>query len=759
MDEAPDVKGNTMKIKTAFALTALVVWACLPGAATGAQKKLSLAQLSPAFTADLRGAKAHFGIKLPIPERWRVTSGTLEVSVVSSVALLEDRSLLSVRLNGHPLSQIKLGSGAGGARRFRVELPPDMLATGYNDLEFVAMHRSTEACQDRGDPELWSTLELDRSALTLEYELRPIPASLGSIPAMVFDPKIPGQARVHLALEDFSPRTLKQAGLAASAAARLYDYRPVSFSVGTGLKKGVDTIAIGSPSFLEEELLRSRVQIEGNLGIMPLPEVRASSDGEAEGPDIVFDEKHALITVQGRDHQERTRAARFLSVLNRPWPGDSFLNIEEVGLPEITRASGRQRLRPGMVTTLEHLGLATTTFKGQDPEPGEASFRLPSQVAVHESKFFTLSLDLVFGARMRQDSVLNVTVNDKFAAAIPLDAPQGARFEDYELQVPVSLLQSGVNTLSFEPVLTPLISGECTLVQDDNLRLTLEGDSTFELPEMGNWVLMPELSLLFQDGFPLTQSPDWKETAVYLPRLDPGTISACLDLIGLICQKTGIGPDELTFVTDLSQVGDRHLLAMGPARSLPAELLQASSLDASLHYPFPAGVPEVTFQELSWWRNTLLKLLGRQAGRTQEPIQDRAPSSQVAARHGLCPQSLLLSEFRSPLETKRTVVMVTARSEADLDSGVKHLLDPGIAAKVQQDLAVLDFRGSKPQVASHQVQEPYSYGKQSPVPVFQDLILESFWTFVLICFLTILAMALILTLLLRSRRKKRLSHG
>jgi len=759
MDKAMDVKGNTMKAKTVLVLTALVLLAGLPGAATGAQKKLSLAQLGPAFTADLRGAKAHFGIKLPIPERWRVTSGTLEVSVVSSVALLEGRSLLSVRLNGHPLSQVKLGSGAGGARVFSVELPPDMLATGYNDLEFIAMHRSTEACQDRGDPELWSTLELDRSALTLEYEPRPIPASLGSIPTMVFDPKIPGQARVHLVLEDFSPQTLKQAGLVASAAATLYDYRPVSFSVGKGLKKGVDTIAIGSPSFLENDLLQSQVQVQGNLGIMPLPEVRTTLDNGAEKPEVVFDQKHVLITVQGQDHQERTRAARSLSVLNRPWPGEPFMPVEEVSLPEITWTSGRQRLRPGASTTLEHLGMSTTTFKGQDPEPAGVSFRLPSQVAVHESKFSTLSLDLVFGARMRQDSVLNVVVNDRFAAAIPLDARQGARFEDYELQVPVSLLQPGVNSLSFEPVLTPLITGECTLVQEGNLRLTLEGDSTFELPEMGKWVLMPRLSLVFQDGFPLTQSPDWKETAVYLPRLSPGAISAGLDLIGLICQKTGIGPYGLTFVTDLEQAGNRHVLAMGPARSLPAELLQVSPLDSSLHYPFPSGVPEVSFQELPWWRTKLLNLLGRQAGRIQDPTQDPAPSSQVSARHSLSPQSLLLSEFRSPLAEKRTVVMVTALTDTDLREGVRHLLEPGIAAKVQQDLAVVDFRGPKPQVATHQVQEPYSYGKQSPVPVFQDLILESFWTFVLICFLTILALALILTLLLRSRRKKRLTHG
>ena len=752
----PDI-GSASKGIILWTLVAVVlVWPF--SEARAARMTVPLSQLSPASTADLRGAKASFGLKIPVPERWSISSSTLEASVVSSVALLPERSLMTVRLNGHPLKQVRLGT-ASGRHRFSVELPPALLEPGYNDLEFVAMQRSTQACQDRGDPELWSTLELNRSAVSLNYELRPVPAALSSLPTMVFDPKIMGQGRVHIVLEDFSPQSLKEASLAAAGAALRYDYRPVHFSVSTNLVKGVDTIAIGSQEFLQGTLLQSLVPIEGSLSVMHLPKVRTAVDNGTERREVVFDQTHVLIAIQGQGHEDRIRAARALSVMNRPWPGGSSLDVDGVSLPAISWSSGRKTVKPGMVTTARELGLKTTTFQGMEPEPAEMSFRLPSQVAVHESRFFTLSLDLVYGAQMRQDSALNVVVNEEFAAAIPLADQQGARYEDYKLQLPVALLKPGRNSISFEPVLTPLITGECTLIQEGNLRMTLEGDSTLELPEMSRWVVMPDLGLLFQDGFPLTASPDWTETAVVLPEATPESVSAALDLIGLISQKNGISPDGITFAPDLQQAGDRHVLALGRKGRLPGELLQAAQLETTLSYPFPLQAAEASWKETSWWRNGLLKLFGRQPVREPDVMQDPPESSQVQAKPSLSPESVLVSEFASPTEDDRTVVLITGQSVADVQRGVRALLDPGVSSKVNHDTALIDFHQDRARVFTHQTQDAYSYGRQSPVPLFQDLILDSLWMFVLVSVLVIVILALILTLLLRRRRSRRLSHG
>ncbi len=749
-----------MKKCAMFCLPLLALMGLLsfnPTLVSAARVSLPLSRLTPAATADLRGAKAHFGIKVPIPNRWGVTSSTLELKVVSSVALLQERSLMSVRLNGHPLGQVRLGSDPG-AQRLSLEVPAALLEPGYNDLELIAMHRSTEACQDRGDPELWSTVELDQSFLTLAYQLKPIPESLRSIPGMVFDPKNMNEGRVHLILEDFSPQTLKEACLAACAAALRYDYRPVHLSVGTDLRKGVDTIAIGSQDFLQDKLLDSQVRVQGNLGLMHLPEVRTLEDNGPVRKEVAFDETHVLISVQGQDHQERLQAARALCVLDRPWPGDAFLNVSEVGIPDIRWFSGQNRLKPDMETSFEHLGLKTTTFQGMQPEPGELRFKLPSQAALHESRFFTLGMDLAYGGQMRADSVLNVVVNDRFAAAIPLRDQQGARYEDYKLQLPVSLLKAGQNTVSFEPVLTPLITGECTLIQEGNLRLTLEGDSTLELPELSRWAVLPELRLLFQDGFPLTASPDWKETAVFLPKPTPGSVSAVLELIGLISQKNGIAPFGISFVTDLDQAQEKHVLALGRIADLPDQLVQTARLDETLSFPFPSRPATITWKEFSWWRAGLQELFGSRPAREREPVQKAPPSSHVAAKHSLPRNALLVSEFASPLAEKRTVVMIAARTDADLMEGVSMLVDPGVSSKVEHDLALVDFDHAEPRVYAHQVQDAYSYGQQSPVPLFQDLLLGSLWTFIGVCVLVLAVLALILTALLRGRRKKRLSH-
>jgi hypothetical protein len=275
---------------------------------------------------------------------------------------------------------------------------------------------------------------------------------------------------------------------------------------------------------------------------------------------------------------------------------------------------------------------------------------------------------------------------------------------------------------------------------------------------MSRWVVLPELKHLFQDGFPLTASPDWKEAAVVLPEATPATVSAALDLIGLISQKIGVGPYGIRFVSDLQQAGNKHLLVLAPEKHLPAPLVQAARLDTVLTYPFPAQVAEKTWKQPSWWRKNLLKLFGRQSGREPELMNDLPPSSQVIAENALSGDSLFLSEFRSPIVDNRTAVLMAGKTGADVQKGVRELLDPGVSAKVQHDTALVGFHTDRPQVFTHQMQEPYSYGRQSPVPLFQDLILQSFWTFVLLCGAALVILALIVYFLLRGRKKKRLSH-
>jgi len=118
---------------------------------------------------------------------------------------------------------------------------------------------------------------------------------------------------------------------------------------------------------------------------------------------------------------------------------------------------------------------------------------------------------MAYDAAMRTDSVLNVRLNGKFISGLRLDNPKGDYFRGYRVDIPLSSFKAGMNQLSFEAELTPLHTDKCTLIQTENLRLTIFEDSTVVLPEVPYWIKMPQLDLFFQDAFPLGRWPDLRK--------------------------------------------------------------------------------------------------------------------------------------------------------------------------------------------------------------------------------------------------------
>jgi len=714
--------------------------------------EVPLTELVPFPTADLRGADSRLTVSVPIPKRWQVREARLHFAFVNSAALIDSRSLLVVRLNRRVLAQVPLQAQAPEGE-VDLKIPARLFTPGYNNLEFSVAQNYTEECSDPQDPVLWTTLEMDRSHLEIVYSWKPVPMSLASVADWLFDPKLFDQNEVHLVVPDLTEPTLARAALTGAAVAMRFEYRTVFLTLSGRLRSGVDNIVIGGDGFVSGLLGKYEMEPPaGQLGILPLPGER-QEEGGGGVPErrVVTDPGHALIVISGQNEEELENALRAFSVLSYPLPDAPSAVVKGVVVPEVTRYTGRALLAPGKTYRFENLGFTSTTYQGTDSGSAHLSFRLPSDILLQENALAVCSLHLAYGAEMRKDSVLNLYLNDKFTAAVPLDQQAGVRFRDYKIMIPMHLFRPGENSLRFDPVLTPLITGQCERIQTRNLAVTLYDDSSLEIPGMVHWTEMPRLELFFQDGFPFAAWPDWRETTVLLTRKDEQSAGAAVNLVSMICQKNGVSPARIRFAHDLPGGNPGNLLVVGPLENIPDPLLDASPIGRSLPYPFP-GETDFLKRAGSWWDRFVGGIFPGE-GKLEEP--PRPLNAQVVTQAVLGEGKLLLMEYLSPFGDDRSVLVMAAGAPSGLDRGVRTLWSSYVRGYCRDNLVLVEPEGSGAGVVSERAGTAYFLGKAGTLNHLNGLVNVHPLVFAGGLVLCLFLIAWILLLLIRRRKAKR----
>jgi hypothetical protein len=726
-----------------------------PGVADETEKiTIPLTKLSAVGTMDLKGSQSTYVLKVPIPDRWRIKGAVLHLSYVNSSALLPQRSKLVVRLDGHVLAQVTL-QALSPRGEVDVALPTELLRPGYNDLEFFVSQSNAERCTDPVAPELWTTLELDKSHLALDYHWEKVPMALATVSDFLFDPKLVGLNVVHIALEDFSEDNLYLAALAASGVAIRFEYRPVHFTLSSELTEGVDNLVIGSREFVTKLFQDLSPSVTtALLGVSPLPtEVEEYEGGELIRK-TVPDPTHAMICISGSNHEEVLRATQAFSLLSYPLPDARYAKVDGVSVPEVSRYSGKVLLTPGERYIFRDLGFSTATFQGLRPAHKDLAFRIPSDVLIKPNEYAVLSMHLAYGSEMRRDSVVNIILNGKFATAIPLDDEKGGRFQGYRVSLPSYLLKRGYNTVTFAPVLTPLETGECIFLQTENLRMTLYDDSWIEVPAMNHWIGMPEIAAFFQDGFPFAKWPDWRETTVVLMERGAQPATAAINLLTMICQKTGIQPFEIRFAYDMGKGVGRELLMVSSIAALPSSILQNSPIAPETPYPFFGELPRVK-KAKSWWKKLEKKVFPTEQPYLSEP---EVISGRVHLTTKLGAGRLLLTEFQSPYDEVRTALLVSAETNEGLLRGALALWEPSVQAACREDLVIVELDGPDFKTYTQKVGKTYYVGKIGPFNRLDYLSHNYPLAFFGTLFFSLLVLAFILHRVLKRFRAKRVEH-
>ena len=693
--------------------------------------KLPLQKFTSAGSLEMRCISGGQNLSFPIPNRWEVRKASVNLHYTVSNNLLGDISQMVVKLNGDPITQVKLNPQSPVAT-LDIPLPLALLENGYNDLTFqVAQHYLANNCEQPCAPDLWTNISLSQSYIQIEYDLKPIPLRLGLAVETIFDSKQFSDVMVNLVSDTASAETITMAGLIASGIARHFDYRKVRFSHSIDIKPGVDNVLVGSSKFANGVLDRYRLKLPaGDGGLIKVQHVPLPSGG--------IDKQHALITISANDPLPLKIAAQTFTNMSLPYPGTDELRAYSFSIPDISMYGGRQVLATDKVYEFSALGMSSYTFQGQTGKPSkrgftgspsELAFRLPPDFLIKQNQYAKLNLNFAYGAGLRNDSTVTITVNGAQVRDIHLDKVGGSFIEGYKVDLPTYLFKPGSNVITFRPYLnTP--RQVCDVSITDGLFVSIFDNSTLVFPPMPHFVEMPKLELFALNGFPFTKWPDGYQTLIYLPKADDGaSIDTALNLIGLISQRNGfpLFGTQITFTEPKDWDGE--MLVVGKTADIPKSLLERApmQLDGIGMVPYPVN--------RSWDSETSIAL-----------------SKQLS---GLGEGSGLLMEFESAYKRGRSVVVATAQNDKDMLTLGDALLQSGILARITGDLNLIKLNVPDYDVVSLSVGNKYSTGNKENVSFIDSLLFSNPYTLYALIGVALVVISLLAFQFLRRHRSKR----
>ena len=736
-----------------FAAMLTFVWQ-VPALAV--KQKLLLRKIAPVGDVQLRGTKDAYSFSLPIPKRWRVKQAEFHFSYVNSSALLPLNSRLVFRIHGRPLAQIRLNPNAPEGE-VSVQIPGELLREGYNPcLISVAQHYTIEECEDPFSPELWTWVNLTKAYFIFDLDPVPVPERVSAISNFIFDPKNIFDSRINIVIPKLTEQYTRLAALAGAGVALRYEYRQPKFSLSDKIQEQRDNIIIGITEDIKD-ILPKGVETKSGASIVVEPMKTASGNRDTLLATNDVDPSHALITLSGNSVEELDRAVKAFSALTYSFPDSAATKINRLDLPAVKPHMIQKGLAPGKSYNLDSLGMPSTVFRGMASPATGVDIRLPSDLYLTPNRFASIVLHMAYDAAMRSDSVLNIRINGKFISGIPLDNPQGDYFKGYKIDIPLSSFAPGMNRLEFEAILTPLHTDKCTLIQTENLRLIIYDDSKIIIPEVPYWIKMPKIEVFFQDAFPFGGWPDMRETTVMLADKTLAAAAAAINMVALSAQKIGYPPFEIKTTFSLSNsAANTDLMVVGPLTAIPEELMRRAPLSGynpgdvtqpSMERPSENSARPIDFKSFSFG----------DASVTPKNRSDRVQFSPVKGNMTgtLGSDRAVLMQMQHPSEANRTVMILSASTDSDLENGSRALWESAVQAACTGDLALIDFAKEDHSAYSVQIGSNYYLGSPGAVPGFQNMINNHPFKALAVLLVLLLLLCLLILRWLRKRRQKR----
>ncbi|TDU30910.1 cellulose synthase subunit [Panacagrimonas perspica] len=669
----------------------------LPAVSNAGQesREIPLKDIGADEPVRLRGTEHQIDFPVAIRNDEVVTKAQLKLRFAHSPALIFEWSHLTVLVNNEVVGNVPLKAETADGGEQTVDIDPRTLV-GYSRLGLRAVMHYTKECEDPAHSTLWSVIA-NESVLELELQRVPVTNELALLPEPFFDPRDKRELVLPFVLPaDPTPEELQAAGMVASWFGALAEYRGANFPAQLGrLPASGNAVMIAT---------RSRLGTAADL-----PKGNGAQVAISDNP---TDRNGKLLVVTGDDAASLLAAARALTLGTAGLSGPSA-GVRDLAEPPLRIAYDAPRWVPTdrVVQIGERVAPDQLQVRGQYPPAIRVPWDLPPDLFYWKSKGAKLDVGYRYTPTQGQKSTLDFDVNNQFARAVPLlmvdsptplsdeakkkaGLPEVTKREKY--YVPVYKFASD-NELKWQYNFEIRKKGECQDVPDDNLRGSIDADSTIDLTSLPHYTYLPDLKLFTDGAFPFSKYADLAQTVAVLPtRPSAAEVGTFLNVLGHIGDATGFPATRLR-VSDASTVkaigADADLLVFGTPASQPlltewADRLPMTNKDGGLQLQVVGAVE---------------RLRARFEGRDLEGA--RAHATRMILEAGKALGSLM--SFESPLSSKRTVVVFAALDEARLLELSQMLDDPARRHFIGGDLTLLNTT----KVSHYELAPQYSVGR------------------------------------------------
>ncbi|RMM43181.1 Cyclic di-GMP binding protein [Pseudomonas syringae pv. aptata] len=711
---------------------------------TGANEgySVTLQQLGRNYPMNLRGVEATDSVNFNVRADQVVTGASLSLSYSYSPALLADLSQINVMINDEVAATLPLPKeGAGKPQTQVIEIPPQMI-TEFNRLSLQFIGHYTMSCEDPKHSSLWARINND-TRLDIRVTPFALPNDLAILPLPFFDRRDDRDVNLPVVMGAAPDNaTLEAAGALASwiGAAKTRS-RMASF-----------------PAHFNELPAKGNalVLLKGDgplqLGALTMPAPKGPTLTMVTHPN---DPNSKLLVITGRDSAELKRAVNALVVGGQSLVGSSAL-IERVDLLAPRKPYDAPNWLPSdrPIKLGELMPANKLNVSGYDPGDITVPLNLPPDLFSWREDGVPLNLKYRYTPQERSNnSSIMVSLNDTLIKAEPLPS-----IENLNNSI-VSRLTGGDDTISREAhVYLPLNSvalqsrlqlrymfdylkqGECGDIIIDNMRGSIDPESTLDFSGYDHFMAMPNLGVFKDSGFPFTRLADLSQTAVVLAD-QPSTedVSAYLSVLGRFGESTAYPATGVSVIhaAQIASAADKDILVMSSGSDQPLLKQWADRLPISGNAQQQGfELSDLAFRLRDWM--------------SPDPDENQR-RARVAMAFSSDARSTFLTGFESPLHKGRSVVLISSGQPGGMSDVARALSS---SDKVQGSLVVV--RGDS--VEALVAEQKYYVGDLGPIKYVQWLMSRNVLWLLLVVAVGVVLVTGVAYLTLRSLAKRRLEQ-
>ncbi|WP_051360334.1 cellulose biosynthesis cyclic di-GMP-binding regulatory protein BcsB [Candidatus Symbiobacter mobilis] len=643
--------------------------------ATYRKVSLSFKDMGAWSSVHLRGADASRTLTFSVRSDEMVVAAKLSIVYDYSPSLIPEWSHLRILLNERVSTVFELPAGKNLGNRREIDLDPRWFADA-NFLRFHLIAHYTRQCENMFHTSLWLTLnDIAKLELTLAPKTRT--NDLKYLPAPFFDKFDDAMLKLPFVFPARPSRgAVQAAGIVASW-----------FSIQAGARGAQFPVSLGT--------LPEGNAVVFTQGMQGVPGVNVPADAHLSVITHPNNPLAKLLVFSGVQDADLLRAARTLALVSATLAGPAVRITQETPMEERVPydapawVPSHRPVRFGELAKPEELRV-----HGWYPEVIRLNYRVSPDVFTWRTKGVPMQLRYRF-LRLpeHKNSSLNVSLNNHFLHAFPLNAPWRNPDDVQRLNLPGSDNVSRRSDLLYIPPYAVggkdqlqmafffdiIQQGECQAMPPDNLQAAIDPESTMDFSVFPRYVALPNLAHYANIGFPFTRMADLSETAVLLPDAPNAfELGAYLMAMGRFGEATGypVLRHSLLTAAEVEQASGMDMLVIGSANSQTLMTLWADKLPVvSVSGERRVREPDATWLPKFRWEEEDVHAIAQPRGKLN-----------LAGRGELT----TLIAFESPLEASRSVVLIHADKAADLQKVGDLLTNPERIGQIQGDLVVID---------------------------------------------------------------------